>query len=157
MLGCFVVLSAGCPGEREERPPARPAARAVPAHELLERPPYLGVSCRRPNGVLCDRVGLAVWLRRPALRVDAEIDGRRFALDDPKWSGAARRGRRRAFAGFLEPAGLTSRDGALAVRVRDGRWEGDPPVSAPVRLWVTVAPDRVQGTGLPVELHAGWG
>src|SRR3954453_23491694 len=66
-----------------------------------------------PNSFACDRVGLAVWLREPAVKVDAEIAGQRLQLDDPEWSGPAKEGQRAEFAGFLQPAGLI--DGPLKV------------------------------------------
>jgi hypothetical protein len=71
----------------------------------------MGVSCRTPNSFACDRVGLAVWLREPAVRVDAAIADQELEPDDPEWSGPAEDGERRMFAGFLQPAGLI--DGPL--------------------------------------------
>ena len=108
------------------------------------------MSCRRPNSVACDRVGLAVWLRHPARGVEAEIDGRRFALDDEKWSSGAR-----MFAGFLERAGLRG-DGALGVGGA-ATWHGDPPVRARVRLWIRHEGGRPLTTTVRVPLHPGWG
>jgi len=120
------------------------------AHRLLAGDPYLGVSCAMPNSIACDRVGLAVWLKRPASRVTAEIDGRRFALDDPEASA-----RPEMFAGYLQPAGL--RDGDLRVPARAGdRWFGAGDVSARVRLWVA-AGGRTRTVRVEVPLRAGWG
>ena len=61
--------------------------------------------------VACDRVGLAVWLRRPALAVTATINGESLKLD---WAGDrpprfASHRPRTAVDGFLQPAGLTTR------------------------------------------------
>jgi hypothetical protein len=47
---------------------ARPPRR-VRARRLLARAPALGVSCRVPDSIRCDQVGLAVWLRRSATPV----------------------------------------------------------------------------------------
>ena len=138
---------------------AAPAAAAppVPPRTLLARAPSLGVACRVANSIACDRVGLAVWLRRPARAVTATIAGRPVTLDDRAWSAPARRGLRRMFAGFLHPAGL--RDGALAVVTEDGRdrFTGRHPVRATVVLWVRDARGRIARTRLCVELRAGWG
>ena len=38
--------------------------------------PSMGVACHVPNWIGCDRVGLAVWLRRPAIAVSATIPAR---------------------------------------------------------------------------------
>jgi hypothetical protein len=117
----------------------------------------MGVSCRIPNSFACDRIGLAVWLREPAVRVSAAIADRRFELDDPSWSGRPADGRRRMFAGFLQPAGLL--DGPLKVTADDGpdRWIGRTPVSADVRLWITYDDHRTAVTTVDIGLAAGWG
>jgi hypothetical protein len=129
----------------------------VAPQQVLARAPYLGVSCRAPNDFTCDRVGLAVWLREPALAVRASVAGRAFALDDRSWSGASRGGRRRAFAGFLRPAGLL--DGPLRLTADDGRgrWIGRRPVTADVRLTIQLPHGEVVSTRIDVPLRAGWG
>ena len=139
---------AGCGGERLAR---------APAEDLLSRDPYMGVSCRTSNSFACDRVGLAVWLREPAARVDAAIAGRDLELDDREWSGAAKEGERRMFAGFLQPAGLI--DGPLQVTADAGpdRWIGREPVSATVELWIVGEDGATTTTRLDVGLSPGWG
>lgn len=138
-------------GHREDQP-----ARAS-AEELLSRDPYMGVSCRIPNSFACDRVGLGVWLREPAARVEAAIAGRELELDDPEWSGPAENGERRMFAGFLQPAGLI--DGPLQVTPDAGpdRWIGREPVSATVDLWIVRDDGATTTTTVEVRLSAGWG
>jgi hypothetical protein len=98
-----------------------------------------------------------VWLRKPARSVLAIVAGRRLELADEQWSGAARDGQRRMFAGFLTPAGL--RNGPLRVRVTNGRsrWEGDPPVNARVKLLITRSGGDIDATSVRVRLSAGWG
>ena len=123
--------------------------------DILEREPYMGVSCRVPNSTACDRVGLAVWLREPATYVEASVDGRRFPLDDEEWSGEPDAHERRMFAGFLRPAGLHE-DGSLGLGDRDAEWFGGG-VSAPVRLWIRRGDGTTQTTTLRIGLHAGWG
>jgi hypothetical protein len=114
----------------------------------LLQPPYLGVSCRRPNVTTCDRVGLAVWLRHPAHKITARVNGRRVTLDDPHW-GNTQDPRGPLYVGFLQPAGLTDPGGALEV---PARWEGMPARSA----WVDLDVDGHK-TGMVVWLRAGWG
>ena len=131
-------------------------ARTVP-DEVLSREPYMGVSCPIPNSFACDRVGLAVWLREPAVRVHAAIAGMGFELDDPEWSGPSERGERRMFAGFLQPAGLI--DGPLEVTPDAGpdRWIGRSAVSAPVDLQIVREDGAADATSVDVRLSPGWG
>jgi hypothetical protein len=115
------------------------------------------VSCHVANSFACDRVGLAVWLREPAARVEAAIEGREVSLDDPEWSGPAHDGERRMFAGFLQPAGLI--DGPLEVTPDAGpmRWIGREPVSAVVELRIVDADANTTTTKVEVGLSSGWG
>ena len=152
VVALLVLLLAGC-GGGEAAPPARHAAPQA----VLSRAPYLGVACRVPNAFACDRVGLAVWLRRPARAVRARVGGRALRLDDRGWSGRAQRGRRRLFAAFLRPAGLL--DGPLRVTADDGpgRYVGRRPVIARVELRVTDDAGATVLTGVRVRLAPGWG
>jgi hypothetical protein len=90
--------------------------------------------------------------------VHATVAGRAVALDDPAWSGPSKRGLRRMFAGFLQPAGLLG-DGPLAVQVERGRyyWTGVHPADATVRLVITYADGSQRATKLRVSLSPGWG
>ena len=118
----------------------------------------MGVACRQPNSIACDRVGLAVWTRRFARGVRATIAGRELQLEDPSWSGESRHGLRRLFAGFLHHAGLRGR-GPLAVRVENGhnRWTGVHPVELRVRLLITYADGSQLTTTVRTGLSPGWG
>jgi hypothetical protein len=132
---------------------------AVPAlspASVLAHDPYLGVACGVPNWIGCDRIGLAVWLRRRAISVRATVAGQGLRLDDRTWSGPARRGHRTMFAGFLQPAGLIER---LHVRPDDGasRWLGSDAPQPIVRLWIDYGAGRRAETQLRVGLNAGWG
>lgn len=119
----------------------------------------MGVACPVPNSIACDRVGLAVRLRRPARAVVAAIGDRRFKLDDPEWSGRLEPGGRRGFAGFLRRAGLGAPGEPLAVNPRrsDGRWLGSRPVVADVRLLIDRGARRRETVEIRVGLGAGWG
>jgi hypothetical protein len=132
------------------------SSSAVPPERVLSQPPYMGVSCGVPNWIGCERVGLTVWLRRPALGVRALIAGHHVALDDREWSGPLRSGRRRWFAGFLQRRGLF---GALGVKADagPGRWMGRGAPSPAVRLWIDYGRGHLVVTSLPVFLHPGWG
>ncbi len=129
-----------------------PAAGSAATKSILTRDPYLGVSCPLANSTACDRVGLAVWLRRPARSVEATVGARHFRLDDSDWSGPAHKGLRRMFAGFLHPAGL--RRGPLHVPIK---WAGSPPVATSVRVVVTYADGTRRAVRTSVGLSAGWG
>jgi hypothetical protein len=148
LAAAFAITAAVAFGGDRSGTARRPAVERLPAEALLQRT-YMGVSCPEPNSIACDRVGLAVWLHESASAVSAEIDGRRFRLDDPEWGSWPK-----AFAGYLRPAGL--RDGELRVPVGGTRWLGYGDVSARVRLWVTRG-DRVLVTEVDVPLRAGWG
>jgi hypothetical protein len=134
-----------------------PTGVTVAPRAVLAEGPYMGVACRVPNWVGCDRVGLAVWTRHFARSIDATVGGKTFALDDRQWSGRSRHGLRKMFAGFLQPAGLL--DGALRVQPDSPgeRWTGVHPVDARVRLVITRADGKRRTTTLTVGLSPGWG
>jgi hypothetical protein len=151
----LLVVAVGCGGSRPQPGPPTPR---VDARELLARTPYMGVACFTPNSIACDRVGLAIALRRAAAGVTARIGRRTFVLDDGQLPGSRPpQGVRRSFAGFLQPAGL--RGGLLRVQVENGRnrWTGVHPVHANVDLLVTYPDGRRARTSLPVRLSPGWG
>jgi hypothetical protein len=161
LLASAGVLAAIVATGRERHWSADRGPYAVPAapEQLLTQGPYMGVSCRVPNSVACDRIGLAVWTRRFARSVVATIGDRTFTLDDPTWSGPAKHGLRRFFAGFLDHAGLTG-DGPLGVEIENGgsRWTGVKPVVVPTVRLVLVLPDGSRrSTELRVDLAPGWG
>jgi hypothetical protein len=63
------------------------AAMAASTVLGLLQPPYLGIACPGPNTTTCGRVGIAVWLRGPARRVDATIAGVTVRLHDDGLAG----------------------------------------------------------------------
>lgn len=103
----YLVAHADQPTARVSRSRDERTAFVVPA-AVFSQPPYMGVACATPNGIACDRVGLAIWLWHPASFVSATIAGRALKLD---WAGDrpprfAPHRPRTAFDGFLQPAGL---------------------------------------------------
>jgi hypothetical protein len=126
----------------------------------LRRTPYLGVACPgAPNSIKCDRVGLAVWLKRPAIRVGATVTGRQVTMRIPRTFRPSRYlGRRGEYwEGFLQPAGLIS--GPLRVRPDRGRyiWFGRHPVHAKVRIAAFYRDGSSSSTVVRVSLRPGWG
>jgi hypothetical protein len=134
-------------------------ATASPGAVFAE-PPYLGVACHAANSVACERVGLAVWLRRPAIAVSAAIGAHTFPLD---LHGEQRGPVGRAsteWAGFLHAASLFS--GSLTVYPHEGFWAGNngrhPEAQTTVRFLVHYADGQeVQVTAPNVSLRAGYG
>jgi hypothetical protein len=126
----------------------RPLARRL----LLRRAPYLGVRCPKANSIACDRVGLAVWLRAPARRLTAKIDGRTFALRPPARPGGF-------WEGMLQPAGLLTPGSALHVTPDRGRyyWAGRHPVRAVVHLAATETDGARASKDIVVDLRPGYG
>lgn len=132
-----------------------PRATASPA-EVFVQDPYMGVSCSTPNSIACDRLGLAVWLDRPA-EVTANVAGATLKLDDPRWSYITRQGGKPlyVYAGFLQPAGLTTR--LHVVPVHGSIWLGDNAPTPRVRFRIAYRNSRIITTQERLWLHAGWG
>ena len=169
--GAIVIATAG---------PGSPSGSSVPAptvvapSAVLSRPPSMGVRCpgALANSIACDRVGLAVWLKRPAVSVTATIAGAPLVLNhrdeflypgDPPHT---------SFDGFLQPAGIVSRlhvhvlpvDGTEMKRLRHegipvGRqtWLGQGSAGGPVRLTIHEPGGRTVITHIYVALRDGWG
>ena len=116
-----------------------PANRVLPA---LISQPYMGVACPKPNSIACDRIGLELWLERPATRVEATIAGRRMRLRSPGTLNP-RSGSRARWRGYLQPAGLKS----VPLRV----------VFAPVRITARYRDGTSASRTLQIRLHPGWG
>ncbi len=128
----------------------------------------MGVACPQPNAIACDRVGLAIWLKRPAISVNATIAGQPLKLD---WFGEETRiashKPRTAFDGYLQPAGLTTR---LHVKPTEGPsidpvcgcqvgpiWYGANAPDPIVQLQIEYPNHTRVVTQLHVGLAAGWG
>jgi hypothetical protein len=134
----------------------------------------MGVSCPVANSIACDRVGLAVTLKRPADSVTATVAGRRVTLDyrgDLLYRGAAPI---TEFDGFLQPAGIVSRfrvrpvegnvvytsHGQVHIAARHQMWFGDVrdyPAPVSLRLAIHEPDGRTLITHTMIELAPGWG
>ncbi len=119
------------------------AALAAGHSNTLRWGPFLGVACRTPNTVSCDRVGMLVRINGPAVHVRATIDGRALVLHSHGLGGGPD-----SWLGYLHPAGLI--DGPLAPR---GSVFPSARVVVSVRRPGGVV-DRVRRRG---PVHPGWG
>ncbi len=165
LLSALLVLGAGAyvafgPGHGVSPPAGARTAPTLPslaldANALFSQSPYMGVACHIPSFIACDRIGLTVWLRRPALTVTATIAGRSFTLDNEMWSGHKRHGLRTQFAGFLQPAGITSRLGVTTER--GAYWDGSGTPAPLVMLEITRPGQTPVQAWTAVPLMAGWG
>ncbi|HEX3802738.1 MAG TPA: hypothetical protein VHV75_07875 [Solirubrobacteraceae bacterium] len=160
-------------GNRPMTGRAAPRSTVVAPGRVLSQSPDLGVKCPIANSIACDRVGLAVWLKQPAMSVTATIAGAPVALD---WLGDEQLLTpgvgHRDFEGYLQPAGIVSRlhirpvEGT-EVLTRHGRtelvnsrqmWFGEGDAQPPlIRLTIHYADGRTVVTQLRVGLAAGWG
>jgi hypothetical protein len=125
----------------------------------------VGVSCKRPNDISCDRVGVAVWLRHSTSAISVSVAGSPVRMRVPCGRGSDMEGcgtycrhvvRDQPcgtfFLGFLHPAGLLS--GPLKVRPDLGhRWLGYNPPRALLRLRNA---EGARAT-IKVPLGSGWG
>jgi len=164
----IVVATAGSGSWSGGLGQARPVV--VTSSAVLSRPPYMGVRCPGANSIACDRVGLAVWLKRPAVSVTATIAGVPLVLnhrDEFLWPGDRPH---TSFDGFLQPAGIVSRlhvrpvDGSemrrlrhRGIPVRGQTWLGEGNAGGPVRLTIHEPDGRTFVTHVRVVLRPGWG
>lgn len=112
----------------------------------LAQSPYVGVACPHVlNLTTCGRIGIAVWFKRPAQRVDAVLVGAHVRLH----------------AGGLGGKGPTYWQGYVHIgRRRLGlprQWFGDKPVRF-LLLRLTVRDmTGIRSGSVRVRLHPGWG
>jgi hypothetical protein len=152
----------GSPGPKSESR-SRVGAITSPA-KVFAQDPYMGVACHIANSIACDRVGLSVWLRRPAI-VTATIAGAPLKLNAPDWSYVARdsRGALYVYAGFLQPAGITTRLHVEPDRGSQSTWGANPrippalPPPPTVRFRIDYGHGDVVWTQEHVWLSMGWG
>jgi hypothetical protein len=138
--------------------PGRTSGAITPPAAVFVQDPYMGVACHIPNSITCDRVGLAVWLRRPAITITATIAGAPLKLNDPGWSYVAHYGRKTVYvyAGFLQPAGLVTRL-HITPEANTSTWLGSNAPSPIVRFRIDYGHGNIAVTQEHVWLSAGWG
>lgn len=171
-VGALLALDGGPRHVTQPANPLPPGA-TQPQRLSLARRPYMGVSCTRASSIACDRVGLAIWLKRPAAHLTATISGRTVALHIPcgapsfnhrepcdSYCQAVKRDQPCGtyFEGFLQPAGLR-RDGPLKVKPDQGRhrWIGTEPPFGLVRITARYRDRHTARTQLRIPLSPGWG
>ena len=111
----------------------------------LSRSPMIGIACHQASVTTCGRVGIAVWLRRPARGAVAVLAGQRVVLH----------------AGGLGGVGPTYWEGYAHLNRSTlhlpTAWEGDRPVRfLRLRLAITYAGGVASGA-LRLQLRPGWG
>ncbi|MGH2926577.1 MAG: hypothetical protein ACRDL8_00040 [Solirubrobacteraceae bacterium] len=162
VAGVVAVIVGSGGGVRSARPVS---PRSGPRGGVVESPaaafeqdPFMGVACHVPNSISCDRVGLAVWLRRPAT-VTAMIAGAPLKLNAPHWTYVAhdKRGALYVYAGFLQTAGLTTRLHVTPESKWTNSWLGANAPSPLVRFRIDYGHGHVVVTQEHVYLSAGWG
>ena len=124
---------------------------------LLSQTPFMGITCAAPN---CDRIGLSVWLRRPARAVRAEVAGHRVVLStrlaQPFQPAAARS--RTMFVGYLQAPSLFANLSFTPPPV--SLWAPSTAALWPaprVALRVEDPGGGITTTALTVQLQMGWG
>lgn len=128
----------------------------------LAQQPYAGVRCPGPNSIACDRVGLAVWLVKPAVRLKATVAGKPLRMAIPARvrhePGGYYCARSCYFEGALHPAGLLQ-PGPLQIHPDAGKyyWEGRHPRALRVRLVAFYRNGSTASTTVRILLHPGWG
>lgn len=152
----YIIASHG-QAPRSSVPLAEPAGTTtLPPSAVFTRAPYMGVNCPMANSIACDRVGLAIWLKRPAISAQAAIDGRVFTMNRRGDQLVASRRPRAEFDGYLQPGGIET---SMHVRPLRGTnlWLGDSTPLATVWLLIDYGSGRYVATHLHVPLMAGWG
>lgn len=133
-------------------PPAVGRAERVAPGAVLAQAPRAGVACYRHS---CDWLGLAVWLRQPAVAVSATIGGHPLALERTHAYPAT--GARAVFAGFLRPYRLVTHVGLVAGPVAMWDVNSSQWPAATVRLRIVSPDGRILRTRVVVVLQPGWG
>jgi hypothetical protein len=123
------------------------ASASNPSNLGLAQPPYLGVKCSGPytNWTGCGRVGIAVWVKRGASSIEAQLVGSTVRLDAPPRTARGRD----YWQGFVH---LDLRRLGLP-----DQWFGTEPYKVlDLRLTVKYG-SRLERGMVRVTLHPGWG
>ena len=131
--------------------PAITSAQSVAPAAILASAPSMGVACYRHS---CDWIGLAVWLRRPALAVTATVAGQPVRLQPS--SAYPQPGAKATFVGFLRHY---QRVTSIHLETAPGgptSWNGEAPVPS-VQLRIRSSSGVTLDTRLHVPVQPGWG
>ena len=122
------------------------AVLAVSLSLGLARAPYVGIACPgQPNVTTCGRVGVAVWLKQPALAVSAALAGSPLRLHAGGFGGQGPR----YWEGYVR---LSQQQLRLP-----RQWAGTGPVRV-LTLKLTIRyRKRTESGAVRVQLRPGWG
>jgi hypothetical protein len=126
-------------------------SRVAPA-AVLSQAPDMGVACHLGA---CNSIGLAVWLRKPAVAVSATIAGHQLPLTTWQARQFTPQSARKMFVGYITPIRLVT-----TLRLIRGPPADWPTASSPhplVSLRIRFRNGRVVETRLRVPVEPGWG
>jgi len=149
IAGGLIVARTGNPSAA--RAPTFSAANRVGAAAVFSQAPDMGVAC---HSGACDSVGLAVWLRRPAVSVSATIAGHPLGLTTWQAQPFMPSTPRKMFVGYLTPLRLITRMRPVGP---PATWPTANTPSPFVSLRITYRGGRVVTTRLRVPVQPGWG
>lgn len=144
--------------------PAGSGAGAVTVRPsaVLVRSPYMGIATchqaqtsRSPDPSNCYRIGVAVWLKRPAEGVRATSANDTLALSHTdRWIQAKSGVQRREFIGFFKPTGIVP-----SAYPRTNKTTHATPGTPVATLKLTIVNSRGRAlvTRLRVPVESGWG
>jgi hypothetical protein len=139
------------------------AAVTVRPSAVLVRSPYMGIATcheaqtsRAQNSNSCYRIGLAVWLKRPAEAVRATVGNDTLALNhtDRRWIPMTSSVQRREFIGFFKPTGIVP---SAYPRTNKATYRTAGTPFAAVKLTIVNSQGRTLITRLRVPVEPGWG
>jgi hypothetical protein len=142
LVAILCVAASGCGGC-----PSTSATRRLDSTAL----PYLGVACRQPNSITCDRVGVGVNMVS-AVQVMVKVAGRWVALSPPTDAPNDH-----LWLGYLHDAGLRHGPLDVGIPLRATRWLGTPEVQPPVTVEVFFQDGTVGMLTARGFLHPGFG
>ena len=129
---------------------------------VLPRQPYLGVACSTANSIACDRVGVAVWLSKPAARLTVTVAGRPIVMRAATTTCTPRQTRRRIrcgtdFVGYLHPAGLLHGPRRINTHGNNDYWASSEVAWAPVKITAHYPNGSSATVTVRPTLNPGWG
>jgi len=165
ILGTVIVAAAGIAavllalvGPGGSGPVAQSIATpsTVASGTVLARQPYMGMACVSPTAQICNRIGVAIWLRTPAATAIARFDGKSLALDSFKSSDAPVNGKHKFLAGFLQPGPFLNSGPFKALIAGMGRNGWQAPITH-VNLVIDYGSGHTVQTSTIVIGFGGWG